>query len=282
MIARLAPVALLLAGCATFGTPAVEGPVSTVVTTPPPATSRGSWAETEPSPAQTEGQLPFGPRSDAEIETDRQALAEQAAAEEAESQAESERYRQISDRRLYDAAIAAGTGEGCPPWEEILGHQIVLMEYVGATERTSALQGLERCRREFVADVRTRMPGLLKTQRRDFALEIEDGFDAANPYAKGTLVAKPDGSVLRVKMKGGFGGRARHTEAEVESWCTMDNARVFAKIVLTNVHGTFACEPPEWPGGARQFTDLALRNLGADVPISTDPGTRPTPPPVVD
>lgn len=189
------------------------------------------------------------------------------------------RANQIHERTRYEGAlVAAGeTGECELTWEEANAAYAVLREYAADPRRDKAIARLERCRKEYAARVHKVGPSLYVEHRRDVAILIEDAFDEANPYRKGLLVAKVDGTQLVVRLKGTFEGRARHSQNEVETWCEMDATRIFSKVTLKNSHGTFSCRPLAWPGSTKAILNEILVESGADQPLATTPGSRPIP-----
>jgi hypothetical protein len=131
--------------------------------------------------------------------------------------------------------------------------------YQASKERDAAIRALEKCRAaEFKADTAT-AAATIRDARKAFGIAIEDAYDEANPYSRGDLVATVSGSQLTISMSGGFGGRTRHTEAELIAWCDMDAAIFFSKITLrSKAHGTFTCEPYSWPGSEKVVTEALV------------------------
>lgn len=189
------------------------------------------------------------------------------------------RANQIHERTRYEDAVAAAgeAGECALTWTEAIAAYAVLREYAADPKRDEAIGRLERCRKEYAARVRKMGPALYADQRKDVAILIEDAFDEANPYRKGVLVAKVDGTQLVVRLKGTFEGRSRHSQNEVETWCEMDATRIFSKVTLKNSHGTFSCRPLGWPGSTKAILNEILVESGGDQPLATTPGARPVP-----
>lgn len=159
-----------------------------------------------------------------------------------------------------------------------------LAVYTSTPQRDQAIASLEPCRKVLADHQVTLFRETVISLRQDFALDIEERYDEANPYSKGSLVAKVVGSVLQVRMKGTFEGRARYSQEQIDAWC--DRTHVFTKIVLRNAHGTFSCTPHVT---IEQASKEALDELGLLTSWLTPiPGTEPvptlaaSPPPVAD
>lgn len=121
-----------------------------------------------------------------------------------------------------------------------------LASYVSEPERDKALKAMDRCREQLTKRWRKKLRKVVVELRREFAVEIEDLFDEANPYSRGDLTAKVAGTALNVRMRGNFEGRARHSQDQANAWCERGNG-LFTKITLKNSHGTFSCRPDESP-----------------------------------
>lgn len=157
-----------------------------------------------------------------------------------------------------------------------LGAAIVeeLAGYESERERDAALEAMEGCRRALVKQARKQIREVIKDMRRDFSHEVEDVFDANNPYSRGKLVAKVSGAQLKVRMRGNFEGRARHSQEQVDAWCVTASG-LFTKITLKNGHGTFSCKPDESPSDLME-TILSDAQLGVSWDVV---GEQPTPVP---
>lgn len=221
-------------------------------------------------------------REQAEAEVLRQKIAEETEQQrefEAAAEARADKIQEQRDaqeeRHRYATLISISDCNS--DWDEDRRRYEMLAEYMAADERDAAIGVLEGCRRDYVADARKFGPKVFAAARREFALDLEDGFDENNPYNRGALVAKVDGTTLRVRLKGNFEGRARHSQAEVDAWCSVERAVYFSKIVLKNSHGTFSCTPVEWPGSSRALITAVLVAAGAAEPLSREPGRRPVP-----
>jgi hypothetical protein len=214
----------------------------------------------------------------AEVAAEAEAQAERDAEAAAEAEAQAERDARAVEIGSYRRALEYGTSKRCgDSWEEDRGHYEFLRDFVSSPERDRAIGGMEACRKKWVTRARKAAPVVIANFRRAFAIAIEDAFDEANPYSKGELVAKIDGSTLSVRMKGGFEGRARHSQAEVDGWCEAPDAMMFSQITLKNSHGVFSCKPSTWKGGARTWADEVLRKDGVLEPLSKAPGSKPPP-----
>jgi hypothetical protein len=215
----------------------------------------------------------------ANYEAQRQVREQEEKKAEEEKAAALARANQIHERSQFEAAVVAAgeTGECLLTWDETLAAYEVLREYAADSRRDKAIGRLERCRKEYAARVYKNGPSVFAEQRKTVAILLEDAFDEANPYRKGLLVAKVDGSQLMVRLKGNIEGRARHSEEEVETWCEMSATRVFSKVTLKNTHGTFSCRPLGWPGSTKGLLNELLVETGGDRPLEVTPGTRPVP-----
>jgi len=122
-----------------------------------------------------------------------------------------------------------------------------LARYRSSPERDAAIGELEPCRVALARQMRADMKQAIAELRKEFAEEIEDAFDEANRVRRGrqSFRASVQGSVLSVRMRGNFEGRARHSQDQVDAWCA--RGATFSRITLRNAHGTFSCEPEESP-----------------------------------
>ena len=177
-------------------------------------------------------------------------------------------------RRRYLVLV---TVEGCAEdWEEDYAWYKELAQYGASEERDRAIGVLEGCRAAYRKVLRKRFPSLLKQARENFALEIEDRFDEANPYKKGVLRASVKGATVTFKHRGSIEGRRRHSQEQVEDWCIRGGSALFSKIVLSNGDGMFSCTPV----GASPDRERLKRFLDAEgvgEPLSKEPGTVPVP-----
>lgn len=199
-------------------------------------------------------------------------------AEEEAAAAEQRAIEQAQERRAREeqaAYVAALEDQQCEDWDVVQRHYQVLAEYQSSEERDRAIVRLEGCRKQLLLKMRSRGKSVVGDARREFAISLEDEFDAQNPYLRGNLVAKVKGSELHVRMKGNFEGRARHSQEEVEAWCGATS--VFSKIILKNSHGVFSCKPTLWPGSTKKYVQSILDEIGVAEPFVTDPGTKPAP-----
>ncbi|HVI03759.1 MAG TPA: hypothetical protein VM869_33935 [Enhygromyxa sp.] len=134
-----------------------------------------------------------------------------------------------------------------------------LAEYVSEPQRDDALAAMDRCRKQLLLTARKIMKEVVADLQKEFAVEVEDLFDEANPYSRGDLTAKVEGSTLKVRMRGNFEGRARYSQDQVDAWCERASG-LFTKITLNNSHGTFTCVPDESP---RDLVERLLTESGA-------------------
>ena len=207
---------------------------------------------------------------EAEAERQQQEIAKETAEEEAYIQ---EHQIQV-ERTRYRVLV---TNKDCAStWAESRSRYDRLAGYQSTPERDAAIQLLEGCRQTFAAALRRKLPKILSENRTQFARILEDLFDEKNPYKKGDLVAKVEGTTLRVRHRGNFEGRARHSQTQVNSWCDGEGSAAFSRIVLKNGHGAFSCVPLGWER-KRQRAESLLQKALADDPLSMESGSRRTP-----
>ena len=196
---------------------------------------------------------------------------------EAERQASLQRIADGYDR--YQAALrsAEELGEDClgglPP-EHVRELYRYLATFESSPERDQAIERLEPCRRILVKGKKKLVRETAREMRAEFAVEIEDTFDENNPYSRGHLTATVRGDSLIVNMRGNYEGRRRHSQEQVDSWCSQ--SVLFAQITLRNSHGTFRCRPG---GSMKRITTLILTEDGllpAWTPAVSGPKATPT------
>ncbi len=172
------------------------------------------------------------------------------------------RSAQTSYKKYRDSiAEAQEAGARCRQTKQAedstLALHAYLAEFTSEPERDAAMTALESCRKLLLKERREMIQDAAVQMRKDFAVEIEDAFDENNPYDRGKLVATVKGDTLVVKMRGNFEGRRRHSQDQVDDWCTGSIA--FSKITLHNSHGTFFCVPDESP---KEVAERFLRDAG--------------------
>lgn len=215
-----------------------------------------------------------------------QKVAEARAAYEAQRQATARTQQSaVADEFQSVLATAADLHTACEDGDlprddfgKVVSTRSYLLGFESSADRDSALVGLEPCRGEIEKGTRAYFPGWMAEKREAFARQVEDDFDAANPVRRGDLKAKVSGRTLKVRLPGGFEGRARHSKTQVELMCERSGAEMFSRITLVATgHGTFTCEP----AGAMKDADLLrslLAQLGTDEPWTAPPsGSKPTP-----
>jgi hypothetical protein len=205
---------------------------------------------------------------EAETEAEAQASASAQAEQDAMARQAAERQAAVvAAERFWDAVEFAQrlAANDCESMQDLPGVSsarstwVTLREYQRHPERDKAIKALEACRLTIFKARQSVAKSEVKDVRTAFAVAIEDSYDEANPYARGDLIAKVSGTELIVTMRGGFGGRARHTGAELESWCATDAAMFFSEITLkSSAHGTFSCQPELWPGSTSALADLLV------------------------
>lgn len=195
----------------------------------------------------------------AAAETDVTALREHELELEARA-TEKEQINRAHAQKVADAESAVGEhsqalsrarelGESCkkkvtPLDDEAVKLRGYLVQFQRDPERDASIESLESCRKLIKKRETVKFRSLVKEARTQLAIDIEDLFDERNPIYRGRLKARIKGSELRVSMRGNFEGRARHSQSEVDSWCSAETGFVFSRIVLKNSHGTFTCKPP--------------------------------------
>ncbi len=183
--------------------------------------------------------------------------------------------RELAARIDYEFAVDVSS---CSErWEDDIVRYQRVAAYASAPERDAAIDVLESCRKQFADAVRKYGTQTFRDLRKDFAIGIEDRFDEDNRFARGSLVAKVNGTSLSIRMKGNFEGRARHSEDQVNAWCEMTD--YFSKVTLRNSHGTFSCTPPAWPGSDKKLLQSILKANLAHEPLPKAAGSIPVPPP---
>lgn len=216
----------------------------------------------------------------------KQEVAEATAAYEAQRQATARAQRAAEAEEFQSALVTAAylhtaCKDGDLPRDDfgkVVSTRAYLLAFESSADRDSALGGLEPCRGEIEKGTRAYLPGWLAEKREAFARQVEDDFDGANPVRRGDLKAKVSGRTLKVRLPGGFEGRARHSKTQLELMCERSGAEMFSRITLVATsHGTFSCEP----AGAMKDADILrslLAQLGADEPWTDPPsGSKPTP-----
>ncbi len=186
-------------------------------------------------------------------------------------------------RADYDTALAraAQLAQDCQDGSVPADNEAVVLhayfsQFEGEPDRDEAIRSLERCRKLDAAQTKAAFPEFLKGARSEFALAIEDAFDDANRFRRGSLKARVRGTELHVSMRGNFEGRRRHSQDAVDRWCGSSGAAAFTKIVLKNGHGTFSCLPPVGP---KETLAAVLEDAGiATSWVPPSAGERPVPP----
>lgn len=230
-----------------------------------------SGGATEPVLANPERTLTDSSQLKAEFRAQEEArLQREAASKAAQREKRQAADAEAEDKRYWE--LVGGQRTCSPTWGEDRVVYEALVVYEASPERDAAIERLEECRKTAVSQIRKDAPRFLELQRKDFALDTVDLFDANNESLRGRLVATVDGSVLRVRIKGSFEGR--DSQAQVQKWC--DAASDFSRVVLKNSQGRFTCTGG-WPGSMQKFIDFSLREWGALDPLSTEPGTKPVP-----
>lgn len=139
-------------------------------------------------------------------------------------------------------AAAEAVGRTC---EGELGALVELHEYLAGftsePRRDAALAGLEPCRKRAAAARLLDHERERIAARQAFARAVEEAFDAADPEARGRLIATPRGETLHVELRGYFKWRARDSREALDGWCA--TGPQFAEIVLRGPHGAFRCRP---------------------------------------
>ncbi len=218
-----------------------------------------------------------------DLEAERKTEYERLAARLAEfSDAEAE--RQASLRRVadgyerYQAALstAESLGRDClggEPPEYVQESYRYLATFESSPERDQAIERLESCRRVLAKSEKKSIRESVREVRAAFAREVEDTFDENNPYSRGDLIATVRGDFLIVKMRGTYQGRRRHSQAQVEDWCS--ETLFFSGITLRNSHGTFRCDAG---GSMKEIETAILSDVGLLPPWTpVVSGSTPTP-----
>ena len=200
----------------------------------------------------------------AEIERKQAELAEL----DAEFQASlADHRRRADEHESYVAAIASAEAfasacdDSLGPLNALTAGSAIAASssaYTSEPSRDAALAAMEECRTKLLEQARKLAKQVVADMREEFATEVEDSFDANNPYSRGDLSAKVSGTTLAVKMRGNFEGRARHSQDQVDLWCESGEG-LFSKITLKNGHGSFSCTPLESPS---QFLAALLDETG--------------------
>ena len=225
----------------------------------------------------------------AEIERKQAELAEL----DAEFQASlADHRRRADEHESYVAAIASAEAfasacdDSLGPLNALTAGSAIAASssaYTSEPSRDAALAAMEECRTKLLEQARKLAKQVVADMREEFATEVEDSFDANNPYSRGDLSAKVSGTTLAVKMRGNFEGRARHSQDQVDLWCESGEG-LFSKITLKNGHGSFSCTPLESPS---QFLAALLDDTGGTasrevtgaLATPSDPGPEPVRPP---
>ncbi|MCA9638591.1 MAG: hypothetical protein KC420_21325, partial [Myxococcales bacterium] len=190
-------------------------------------------------------------------------------------------HQAASEVTRYHATIDAVNelGRDCQggrPPEDAKERYRYLASFESTPERDAAIVRLEPCRRALVKEAKRTIRAAASRLRQEFAEGIEDAFDTNNPYSRGSLVATVRGEDLVVKMRGNFEGRRRHSQDQVDAWCSQ--TELFKTISLHNAHGTFTCSA----GGSLKAIEAAILTEEGLLPPWTPPiaGENPTPAPV--
>ena len=197
---------------------------------------------------------------------------------EAERQAA---YRRAADEHArYQATLEKieSLGQDClggnPPNDAKELYQY-LASFNSTPERDQAITRLEACRKALVKGSKKDILESAQLLRAAFAEDVEDTFDDNNPYYRGSLNAIVRGDTLLVKMRGTYRGRRRHSQEQVDAWCS--KTELFSQITLRNSHGTFTCAPG---GSMKEIERSILTDDGLLPPWSPPPpGSAPTPAP---
>lgn len=218
--------------------------------------------------------------------------AELAAIDRPIKEAEHNHALKVRELDLYHTNVKAAQelGSACPteiPFETAENAiDIVdsLGKYIPEPERDAALKVLEKCRAKLLRIARANINDTVIDLRAEFAIEIEDLFDEANPYNRGDLTATVSGVNLDVRMQGNFEGRARHSQEQVDMWC-IEAGGLFKKITLKNSHGTFSCTSTTKPADlmASVLEKAGLTNswfVSGDEATPVMPEPLPPPPPL--
>ena len=196
--------------------------------------------------------------------------------EEEETRKEEDYRRRLVVRKqetLHRRYLELVAVEGCAEdWEEDYVLYKELVQYEANEERDRAIGVLEGCRATERKVLRKRFPSLLKQARANFAQNIEDLFDEANPYKKGALRGSVKGGVVTFKHRGSIEGRRRHSQEQVEDWCIRGASALFSKIVLSNGDGVFSCKPVG-SSSDRERLKRFLDAEGVGEPLSKKSGT---------
>jgi hypothetical protein len=251
--------------------------------------------------SQARRQIATAEDTHAAIESERATLAGEQARLEAElaavdgpfQAAQQEYQRQLHAFEQYQKNIGASAAfaDACPTDDPIEGAEpgnalaVYLGEFVPETNRDAALKQLDTCRKSLLQSARKRMKTTVKDLQAEYAINIEDAYDENNPYSRGTLTAKVNGTKLDVRMRGNFEGRARHSQDQVDAWCAGASG-LFTGITLTNSHGTFKCKPESSPTELMDkiLDEAGLSNswiVGGDSATPARPEPPPPPPPEI-